>query len=152
MSDRALFVRPSVICLPSAVFLYLSPNVRSLSLNVYRWCPTVHSLLLLSVLCLRAYSFLFALACFCSVLVEIAFIGVRLIHSFRVTVAFVGVTCDELIRNKHMAHSQIVVVIAFSLTFEMDVALVLHRRPFGNVGFHCRFFNRRLLSFVSVCV
>ena len=41
--------------------------------------------------------------------------------------------------NEQMAHSQIVVVIAFSLTFEMDVALVFHRRPLGNAGFHCRF-------------
>ena len=61
------------------------------------------------------------------------------------TVVFVGVSCGEPGGNEQMAHSQIVVVIAFSLTFEMDVALVLHRRPFGNVGFHCRFFNRRLL-------
>ena len=68
------------------------------------------------------------------------------------TVVFVGVSCGEPGGNEQMAHSQIVVVIALSLTFEMDVALVLHRRPFGNVGFHCRFFNRRLLSFVSVCV
>ena len=68
------------------------------------------------------------------------------------TVVFVGVSCGEPGGNEQMAHSQIVVVIAFSLTFEMDVALVLHRRPFGNVGFHGRFFNRRLLSFVSVCV
>ena len=40
--------------------------------------------------------------------------------------------------NKQMAHSQIVVVIAFSLGFEMGVALVLHRRPLGNVCFRCR--------------
>ena len=43
-----------------------------------------------------------------------------------------------VIVNKQMAHSQIVVVIAFSLSFEMDVALVRHRRPLGNVCFHCR--------------
>ena len=42
-----------------------------------------------------------------------------------------------VIVNKQMAHSQIVVVIAFSLSFEMDVVLVLHRRPLGNVCFHC---------------
>ena len=41
--------------------------------------------------------------------------------------------------NEQMAHSQVVVLIAFSLTFEMDVALVFRRRPLGNVGFHCRF-------------
>ena len=44
------------------------------------------------------------------------------------TVVFVGVSCGEPCGNEQMAHSQIVVVIAFSLTFEMDVALVLHRR------------------------
>ena len=43
-----------------------------------------------------------------------------------------------VIVNKQMAHSQIVVVIAFSLSFDMDVALVRHRRPLGNVCFHCR--------------
>ena len=46
---------------------------------------------------------------------------------------FVGVTRDELIRNKQMAH---VVVIALSLVFEMDVALVFHWFQFGDVGFH----------------
>ena len=43
-----------------------------------------------------------------------------------------------LIVNKQMAHSHIVVVIAFSLSFEMDGALVLHQRPLGKVCFHCR--------------
>ena len=36
-----------------------------------------------------------------------------------------------------MAHSDIVVVIVFSLSFDMDVALVFHRRPLGTVGFYC---------------
>ena len=44
-----------------------------------------------------------------------------------------------------MAHSQIAVVIAFSLTFEMDVRLVFHRRPLGNVGFHSQ------LPFAMIC-
>ena len=44
-----------------------------------------------------------------------------------------------------MAHSQIVIVIAFSLFFEMDVSLVLHRLPFGNIGFHCQ------LPFAMIC-
>ena len=53
--------------------------------------------------------------------------------------------CDEPSGNKQMAHSQIAVVIAFSLTFEMDVRLVFHRRPLGNVGFH------RQLPFTMIC-
>ena len=61
----------------------------------------------------------------------------RLLLGSVVTVVFVGVARDEPSGNTQMAHSQIVVVIAFSLTFEMDVALVLHGRPLGNVGFHC---------------
>ena len=56
-----------------------------------------------------------------------------------------GFFCDEPSGNKQMAHSQIAVVIAFSLTFEMDVRLVFHRRPLGNVGFH------RQLPFTMIC-
>ena len=37
-----------------------------------------------------------------------------LVLGSEVTVVFVGVACDELSGNKQMAHSQIVVVIAFS--------------------------------------
>ena len=51
---------------------------------------------------------------------------------------FVVGSCGEPGSNEQMAHSQIVVVIAFPLTFEMDVALVLHRRPLGNARLHCR--------------
>ena len=61
----------------------------------------------------------------------------RLLLGSEVTIVFVGVACDELSGNKQMAHSQIIVVIVFSLVFEMDVALVLHGRPLGDVGFHC---------------
>ena len=61
----------------------------------------------------------------------------RLLLGSDATDVFVGVACDELSGNTQMAHSQIVVVIEFSLLFEMDVALVLHGRPLGNVGFHC---------------
>ena len=40
-------------------------------------------------------------------------------------------SCGGPVGNEQMAHSQIVVAIAFSLIFEMDVALVFHRRrPF----------------------
>ena len=53
------------------------------------------------------------------------------------TVVFVGVSCNEPSGSKQMAHSKIVVVIAFSFLFEMDVVLVLHRRPLGNVDFLC---------------
>ena len=70
------------------------------------------------------------------------------------TVVFVGVACDELSGNKQMAHSQIVVVIAFSLRFDMDVALVLHGRPLGNEGFHCHLpiaIYHHLFRFVIVC-
>ena len=38
-----------------------------------------------------------------------------------------------------MAHSQIVVVIVFSMYFETDVVLVFHRRPLGNCCFRCHF-------------
>ena len=65
-----------------------------------------------------------------------------------------GVACDGLSGNKQMAHSQLVVVIAFSLTFAMDFALVLHGRPLGNVGFHCHLsiaVYHRLFRFVIVC-
>ena len=63
----------------------------------------------------------------------------RLLFGSEATVVFVGVSCGEPGGNEQMAHSQIVVVIVFSLIFEMDIALVLHRRPIGNIGFQCRF-------------
>ena len=69
----------------------------------------------------------------------------RLLLGSEVKVLFVWVFCDEPSGNKQMAHSQIAVVIAFSLTFEMDVRLVFHRRPLGNVGFH------RQLPFTMIC-
>ena len=56
--------------------------------------------------------------------------------------------------NEQMAHSQIVVVIAFSLTFDMDVALVFHRRPLGNVGFRCHVsiaVYHHVCRYVTVC-
>ena len=62
----------------------------------------------------------------------------RLLLCSEATVVFVGVSCGEPGDNEQMAHSQIVVVIVFSLTFEMDAVSVLHRRPIGNAGFHCR--------------
>ena len=49
----------------------------------------------------------------------------RLLLGTEVTVVSVEVSCGEPSGNKQMAHSQLVVVIAFSLVFEMDVALVL---------------------------
>ena len=52
----------------------------------------------------------------------------RLLLGSEATIVFVGVLCGEPGGDEQMAHSQIVVVIAFSLIFEMDVALVLHRR------------------------
>ena len=61
----------------------------------------------------------------------------RLLLGSEVTLVCVGIMCDEPNGNKLMAHSQIVVVISLSLTFEMDVALVVHGRPLGNAGFHC---------------
>ena len=54
-----------------------------------------------------------------------------------------------VIVNKQMAHLQIVVVIAFSLILEMDVALVLHCRPLGNACVHCRFFQS---PFIIICL
>ena len=63
------------------------------------------------------------------------------------TVVFVGVSCGGPDGNKQMAHSQIVVVFVFSLTFEVDVVSVLHRCPLGNAGFHCRF----QLPFAIIC-
>ena len=81
----------------------------------------------------------------------------RLVLGSELTVVFVGVACDELSGNKQMAHSQIVIVIEFSLLFEMDVALVLHGLSLGNVGFHCHLsiavYHRlfRLSSFAFVC-
>ena len=63
--------------------------------------------------------------------------------------------CGGPVGNEQMAHSQIVVAIAFSLIFEMDVALVFHRRrPFGNAGFNCRFsitVYHHLVWYVIVC-
>ena len=52
----------------------------------------------------------------------------RFLLGSEATVVFVGDSCGEPWGNEQMAHSQIVIVIAFSLTFEMGVALVLHRR------------------------
>ena len=69
----------------------------------------------------------------------------RLLLGSEVNVLFVWFFYDEPSGNKQMAHSQIAVVIAFSLTFEMDVRLVFHRRPLGNVGFH------RQLAFTMIC-
>ena len=63
----------------------------------------------------------------------------RLLLGSEVTVVFLGLARNEPSGNTQMAHSQIVVVIAFSLTFDMDVVLVLHGRPLGNVGFRCHF-------------
>ena len=53
----------------------------------------------------------------------------RLLFGSEATVVFVGFSCGEPGGNEQMAHSQIVVVIVFSLMFEMDDAIVLHRRP-----------------------
>ena len=78
----------------------------------------------------------------------------RLLLGSEATVVFVGVSCGEPGGNEQMAHSQIVVVIAFSLIFEIDVAIVLHRRPFGNVDFQCRFsiaVPHHLFLYVIVC-
>ena len=71
------------------------------------------------------------------------------------TVIFVGVSCGEPDGNKQMAHSQIVVVIVFSLIFEVDVVSVLRRCPLGNVGFQCRFeiaVYNHLFRYVIVCL
>ena len=46
------------------------------------------------------------------------------------------VTCGESSDNSQMAHPLIVVVIALSLAFEMDVGVVLHSVQFDCVGFH----------------
>ena len=54
----------------------------------------------------------------------------RLLLGSEATVLFVGVSCCEPgDGNEQMAHSQIVVVIAFSSSFETDVCLVRHLRP-----------------------
>ena len=80
-----------------------------------------------------------------------------LVFGSELTVVFVGVACDELSGNKQMAHSQIVVVIAFSFAFDMDVVFVYHRRPFGNICFPaifqlpCTIICSGMLSFVFVC-
>ena len=53
-----------------------------------------------------------------------------------------------------MAHSQIVVVIAFSITFRIDATIVRHRRPLGNFGFRCCFsvaVYHDLSRYVTVC-
>ena len=53
-----------------------------------------------------------------------------------------------------MAHSQIVVVIAFSITFGIDATIVRHRRPLGNLGFRCCFsvaVYHDLSRYVTVC-
>ena len=55
-----------------------------------------------------------------------------------------------------MAHSQILVVIPFSMTFEMDVDLVRHWFPFGNVCFCCHlsiavYHFCELFRYVIVC-
>ena len=61
----------------------------------------------------------------------------RLLLGSEVTVVFVTVACYEPSDNNQMAHPQIVVVIALSLTFEMDVVVVVpHLFPFDCVGFH----------------
>ena len=112
-----------------------------------------NNFLFLFTICFRSVAFVMVflqrggfLHSFCSgsLLFDPAFVSLRscaglhcLLLGSDVTVVFVGVDCDELSGNKQMAHSYIVVVIAFSLTFEMDVALVVHGRPLGNAGFHC---------------
>ena len=89
--------------------------------------------------------------CFCSlpfVLLHCLLLG----REF--TVVFVGVSCDGLSGDEQMAHSQIVVVIAFSSMFEMDVALVFHWCPFGNSGFHCHILfsvYHHLFRYVILC-
>ena len=56
-----------------------------------------------------------------------------------------------------MAHSQIVVVIAFSITFGIDATIVRHRRPLGNLGSAvvfqspCTMICRGMLPFAFVC-
>ena len=57
-----------------------------------------------------------------------------------------------------MAHSQIVVVIAFSITFGIDATIVRHRRPLGNLGSAvvfqspCTMICRGMLPFAFVCL
>ena len=63
----------------------------------------------------------------------------------RVTVVFVGVTCDEPSGNKQMAHSQIVVVIAISRAYGCCSCA-----PVRSIC-HWRFFNCRSPSFASIC-
>ena len=79
-----------------------------------------------------------------------------LLFGSEATVVFVGVSCGEPGGNEQMAHSHIVVAIVFSLFFEMDVAVVVHLRLLGNVGFSCRdsisvYHHLYRLSFAFVC-
>ena len=88
------------------------------------------------VVCARSLPFAFACLLPCA-LALVCIVCCRAVMSQSYLWVFHAMS-QVVIVNKQMAHSQIVVVITFSLSFEMDVALVLHRRPLGNVCFHCR--------------
>ena len=107
-------------------------------------------LLSVVVVCARCFLCLFSFVCFLRSCAGLH----RLLFGSEATVVFVGVSCGGPGGNEQMAHSQIVVAIAFSLTFEMDVALVRRRRPLGKTCFQCRFsiaVYHHLFRYVMVC-
>ena len=134
---------------------------------------TLFHLLTFALVFLSAGAFAFILHSFCYRLLLFVQIVFRLFCLFvslrscaglhrwllgsEATVVFVGVSCGEPDGNEQMAHSQIVVVIVFPFSFEVDVVSVLHQCPLGSAGFHCRFQSPftiicfGMLSFAFVC-
>ena len=91
---------------------------------------------------------LFAIICFRALLRWFA----SFVLGSRVTVVFVGVTCDEPSGNKQMAHSQIVFLISLSLNLDIDFAFVLDWFPLGYVGFHVHLLvSFRLIEIAFAC-
>ena len=114
------FVTHRFICLRSILFCERGGCCIRFAVGSFCLCP-------FSSVCFRLFVFLRACAG-----------SHRLLLSSDATVVFVGVSCGEPGGNEQMAHSQIVVAIVFSFFVEMDVAVAVHLRLLGNVGFSCR--------------